>query len=44
MCAMLIDGDNAFVALYNVSEGKHGRELTLKSSCCGKDMIMKCMQ
>jgi hypothetical protein len=36
-CAQLIEGEGAFSALYNVTEGEYTRELVLKSSCCGKD-------
>ena len=35
VCNQLIDGDNAFVSLYNRGEGENGVELTLKSMCCG---------
>ena len=34
-CEQLIDGDNAFVFLYNRGEGENGIELTLKPICCG---------
>jgi hypothetical protein len=33
----LIDGDNAFASLYNVTEGENGLERTLKGQCCRKD-------
>jgi hypothetical protein len=36
-CEQLIEGEGAFSALYNVTEGEYTRELVLKSSCCGKD-------
>ncbi len=36
-CQQLIDGDGAFAALYNITEGELGVERTLKQSCCGKD-------
>ena len=32
----LVDGDNAFAALYDVTEGELGPERVLKVSCCGK--------
>ena len=32
----LVDGDNAFAALYDVTEGESGPERVLKVSCCGK--------
>ena len=35
VCNQLIDGDNAFVFLYNRGEGENGIELTLKPICCG---------
>ena len=33
----LVDGDNAFAALYDVTEGESGPERALKLSCCGKN-------
>jgi hypothetical protein len=36
-CSQLIEGEGAFSALYNVTEGEYTRELVLKLSCCGKD-------
>jgi hypothetical protein len=35
VCDQSINGDNAFVSLYNRGEGENGVELTLKSMCCG---------
>jgi hypothetical protein len=35
VCNQLIDGDNAFVFLYNQEEGENGIKLTLKPICCG---------
>ena len=34
-CEQLIDGDNAFVFLYNQGEGENGIEQMLKPICCG---------
>ncbi len=36
-CAQLIDGEGAFSALYNITEGEYTRELVLKASCFRKD-------
>ena len=37
VCKQVVDGDNAFSFLYNVSEGENGPERTLKSFYCGHD-------
>ncbi len=33
----LINGEGAFSALYNITEGEYTMELVLKASCCGND-------
>jgi hypothetical protein len=37
-CQKLIDGDHTFTLLYIKQKGEEGVTLTLKQSCCGKDM------